>query len=347
MVVFMIDIDVALVNGLGYTLHWQRRRQYRSSGSGFIIDTSRRVILTNAHCIEWHAQVKVQQRGQDTKYLARVVSVGWEADCAVLTVEAAGNWAAGQGKGTLEFSVSICAACFLYTAAKEVDDDSDEEQEKISDLREAAFTEVQLSKKVPHLEEHVLCVGFPVGGDTISVTSGVVSRVEVMTYAQTCSELLGIQIDAAINSGNSGGPAFNANGECLGMAFQSLSSDQAENIGYVIPTVVIMHFLSDLLKHNGTYTGFPTLGIETQTMENAQLREAFGMTAKQKGLLVNRIAPTCAVAKVLQLGDVLLSFDKEPIANDGTIMFRKPGPLEYGSLRAHVAFLHVLQSGPP
>lgn len=262
-----------------FSLPWQRRRQYRSSGSGFIIDTSRRVILTNAHCIEWHAQVKVQQRGQDTKYLARVVSVGWEADCAVLTVE------------DDEFWRNIKA--------------------------------VQLSKKVPHLEEHVLCVGFPVGGDTISVTSGVVSRVEVMTYAQTCSELLGIQIDAAINSGNSGGPAFNANGECLGMAFQSLSSDQAENIGYVIPTVVIMHFLSDLLKHNGTYTGFPTLGIETQTMENAQLREAFGMTAKQKGLLVNRIAPTCAVAKVLQLGDVLLSFDKEPIANDGTIMFRK------------------------
>ncbi|OLP78135.1 Protease Do-like 9, partial [Symbiodinium microadriaticum] len=230
MVVFMIDIDVALVNGLGYTLHWQRRRQYRSSREAQHSECwfGVAVILTNAHCIEWHAQVKVQQRGQDTKYLARVVSVGWEADCAVLTVEAAGNWAAGQGKGTLEFSVSICAACFLYTAAKEVDDDSDEEQEKISDLREAAFTEVQLSKKVPHLEEHVLCVGFPVGGDTISVTSGVVSRVEVMTYA----------------------PAL----ECTLLEdhpFQSLSSDQAENIGYVIPTVVIMHFLSDLLKHNG------------------------------------------------------------------------------------------------
>lgn len=45
-------------------------------------------------------------------------------------------------------------------------------------------------------------MGFPVGGDTISVTSGVVSRVEVMTYAAACSELLGIQIDAAINSGD-------------------------------------------------------------------------------------------------------------------------------------------------
>ena len=38
-------------------------------------------------------------------------------------------------------------------------------------------------------------------------------------------------------SSSSAGPAFNANGECLGMAFQSLSSDSAENIGYVIPTV--------------------------------------------------------------------------------------------------------------
>lgn len=261
-----------------FSLPWQRRRQYRSSGSGFVIDAKRRVILTNAHCIEWHTQVKVQRRGCDTKHLAKVVSVGWEADCAVLTVENDEFW---------------------------------------QDIKV-----VQLSKKVPHLEEHVLCVGFPVGGDTISVTSGVVSRVEVMTYAAACSELLGIQIDAAINSGNSGGPAFNANGECLGMAFQSLSSDSAENIGYVIPTVVIMHFLNDLLKH-GSYTGFPTIGVETQTMENPHLREAFGMSPKQKGLLVNRIAPTCAVAKLLEVGDVLLSFDKEPIANDGTVVYRK------------------------
>lgn len=43
-----------------------------------------------------------------------------------------------------------------------------------------------------------------------------------------------------------------------------------------------------------------------------------GMSPKQKGLLINRIAPTCAVAKILKVGDVLLSFDKEPIANDGT-----------------------------
>jgi len=288
-----------------FSLPWQRRKQFRSSGSGFCIDRERRVILTNAHCIEWNAQVKVQRRGSDTKHLAKVVSVGWECDCAVLTVEDDEFW---DGIQT-----------------------------------------VQLSKKVPRLEEPVLCVGFPVGGDTISVTSGVVSRVEVMTYAQTCAELLGIQIDAAINSGNSGGPAFNNTGECLGIAFQSLGADQAENIGYVIPTVVVLHFLNDLLKH-GKYTGFPTLGVDTQTMENTHLREAFGMKPKQKGILVSRVAPTCAASKVLKPNDVLLSFDGEQIANDGTISFRKHERVAFSWLVAQKfygepATLTVLRDG--
>lgn len=63
---------------------------------------------------------------------------------------------------------------------------------------------------------------YPIGGDTMSVTSGVVSRIEVTSYVHGAAELLGIQIDAAINSGNSGGPAFNSRGECVGIAFQSL-----------------------------------------------------------------------------------------------------------------------------
>ena len=61
---------------------------------------------------------------------------------------------------------------------------------------------------------------YPIGGDSQSVTSGVVSRIEVTSYVHGSSELLGMQIDAAINSGNSGGPAFNGAGECVGIAFQ-------------------------------------------------------------------------------------------------------------------------------
>jgi S1-C subfamily serine protease len=57
---------------------------------------------------------------------------------------------------------------------------------------------------LPRLQDAVAVVGYPIGGDTISVTSGVVSRIEVTAYVHASTELLGIQIDAAINSGNSG-----------------------------------------------------------------------------------------------------------------------------------------------
>jgi hypothetical protein len=42
-------------------------------------------------------------------------------------------------------------------------------------------------------------VGYPIGGDTMSVTSGVVSRIEVTSYVHGAAELLGIQIDAAVS----------------------------------------------------------------------------------------------------------------------------------------------------
>lgn len=105
----------------------------------------------------------------------------------------------------------------------------------------------------------------------MSVTSGVVSRIEVTSYVHGAAELLGIQIDAAINSGNSGGPSFNENGECVGIAFQSLKHEDAENIGYIIPTPVIEHFIRDYDVH-GQYTGFPCLGVEWQKLENPDLR---------------------------------------------------------------------------
>lgn len=69
-----------------------------------------------------------------------------------------------------------------------------------------------------------------------------------------------LQIDAAINSGNSGGPAFNDKGNCVGIAFQSLKHEDVENIGYVIPTPVIQHFIQDYEK-NEAYTGNFSLGL--------------------------------------------------------------------------------------
>lgn len=61
-----------------FSLPWQRKRQYSSSSSGFIIGGRR--VLTNAHSVEHHTQVKLKKRGSDTKYLATVLSIGTECD---------------------------------------------------------------------------------------------------------------------------------------------------------------------------------------------------------------------------------------------------------------------------
>lgn len=61
-----------------FSLPWQRKRQYSSSSSGFIIKGRR--VLTNAHSVEHHTQVKLKKRGSDTKYLATVLAIGTECD---------------------------------------------------------------------------------------------------------------------------------------------------------------------------------------------------------------------------------------------------------------------------
>ncbi|CAI7880690.1 unnamed protein product, partial [Closterium sp. NIES-54] len=202
---------------------------------------------------------------------------------------------------------------------------------------------------LPHLQDPVTVVGYPIGGDTISVTSGVVSRIEVTAYVHGASELLGVQIDAAINSGNSGGPAFNAAGECVGIAFQSMRGDEAENIGYIIPTPVIHHFISDY-DRNGHYTGFPILGVEWQKMENPDMRKALGMEAGQKGVRVRRLEPTSPAAQLLQTSDILLSFDGVAVANDGTVPFRKGERIGFSYLvsqkyEGETAQISVLRAG--
>uniref|UniRef100_A0ACD5ZLF3 Uncharacterized protein n=1 Tax=Avena sativa TaxID=4498 RepID=A0ACD5ZLF3_AVESA len=257
-----------------FSLPWQRKRQYSSSSSGFIIGGRR--VLTNAHSVEHFTQVKLKKRGSDTKYLATVLAIGTECDIALLTVSDDEFW---EGVSPVEFG------------------------------------------SLPALQDAVTVVGYPIGGDTISVTSGVVSRIEVLSYVHGSTELLGLQIDAAINSGNSGGPAFNDRGICVGIAFQSLKHEDAENIGYVIPTPVIKHFIQDYEK-SGAYTGFPIIGIEWQKMENPDLRKAMGMKPDQKGVRVRRVEPTAPESGCLQPSDIILSFDGIDIANDGTVPFR-------------------------
>ena len=64
-----------------FSLPWQRKRQYSSSSSGFVI--SRKRVITNGHSVEHYTQVKLKKRGSDTKYLATVLAIGTECDIGI------------------------------------------------------------------------------------------------------------------------------------------------------------------------------------------------------------------------------------------------------------------------
>jgi len=187
---------------------------------------------------------------------------------------------------------------------------------------ESFWTDVECLEfgDIPELQESITVIGYPTGGDNISVTKGVVSRIEETYYSHGHFRLLAIQIDAAINPGNSGGPALSTDMKVVGVCFETLMN--AENIGYIIPIPVVKHFLEDAKRP--TYSGFCDIGIQIQLMESDCIRTALGMGPKQTGILINKVYPL-AKAGVLKKNDVILSIDGSPIGNDGTIPFREEG----------------------
>ena len=170
---------------------------------------------------------------------------------------------------------------------------------------------------LPEKQSEVGVYGFPVGGDMLSITEGIVSRVEHQSYSHSDCALLAIQIDAAINPGNSGGPAI-AEGQVVGVAMQGLNG--ADDVGYIIPPSVIQQFLTDI--EDGSYAGTPVLGISYQRMENPGMRRFYGMADEQSGVLITSVARDAASGGILNEGDVLLSINGHPVENDATVEFR-------------------------
>lgn len=167
--------------------------------------------------------------------------------------------------------------------------------------------------KLPRARDKVVSVGFPLGGEQMNYNEGVVSRIVTRPYAHSGITNMIVQTDAAINSGNSGGPVFSAgSGLCLGVAAQKMSSQ--DRIGYFIPIPVVKQFLDDLTV-DGKIDGIPTLGIIFQQMENASLRKYYKMGERTGALIVDASCETGSTA-LLKKGDVLLSVDGRVITNE-------------------------------
>jgi len=182
---------------------------------------------------------------------------------------------------------------------------------------------------LPMLQDAIVVIGYPIGGDTVSVTAGVVSRVEMMPYSHGQAELLGVQVDSAINPGNSGGPAFNSERQVVGVAFQGLAPTEAEAIGYIIPFVVVQHFLDDVARNEGRYTGFCSTGFEWSKLENKDMRASLGLTTPDLGVLVKHVEKPTLAAEKLSKGDVVTHIDGVPISSGGTVPYRSGARISF------------------
>ena len=174
-----------------------------------------------------------------------------------------------------------------------------------------------LGNEVPKLDTTVKVIGFPIGGERISVTRGVVSRVDYQGYTHSgVDQHLAIQIDAAINPGNSGGPVLQ-DGAVIGVAFQGYSGDVAQNTGYMIPVPVMKRFLKDV--EDGSYDRYVDLSIAHFEILNPAQRKALKLPDDDAGVLVSNVDGDGSCWNVLNPGDVLLAIDGHTIESNGSI----------------------------
>src|SRR5439155_4518625 len=138
------------------------------------------------------------------------------------------------------------------------------------------------AKDLPDIKDVVMAYGFPQGGTSLSITKGIVSRIEFTHYNFPVSGLR-IQIDAAINPGNSGGPAV-VGDKMIGLAYSHLGG--ADNIGYIIPCEEIELFLQDIA--DGHYDGKPAIFDYLQTLENPALRKFLKLDKSVEGIVVHQ-----------------------------------------------------------
>mmetsp|Transcript_19849 Transcript_19849/g.44233 ORF Transcript_19849/g.44233 Transcript_19849/m.44233 type:complete len:720 (+) Transcript_19849:118-2277(+) len=255
-----------------YAEPWRTRTQTSSSGTGFLV--SGRRIITNAHVVQNCTHVRARKSLSPVMFSCTVEWLSIPLDLAVLTVnnEDAFFGVGAAAAASVVSAISEGPAPSEPAPAEDAAGSTDANADASADGTDTAVatTSADTAKSgaapkissdvglplcpiLPRLDENVTCVGFPQGGQQISVTRGVVSRVDVDSHG-----VLRIQIDAAINPGNSGGPVFDELGRVIGIASSGMRG--SSNIGYIIPTEVLSHFM-----------GMTEDGLEASPLERSAL----------------------------------------------------------------------------
>ncbi len=241
-----------------------------STGTGFVYKTDKEkgYILTNDHVIDGADKVKVVF-SNDTKEEVEIVGSDSYSDVAVLSIE----------------------------------------KEKVLKVAEIGSSE---SLKVGDTS---FAVGAPLDSSTYAwtVTRGVISgknrAVAVSgqnSYSSTIMEVL--QTDTAINSGNSGGPLCNSNGEVIGITNMKLASSTVEGMGFAIPIETAVKNAETII--DGGKVSYPYLGVSITTTINRY-------TGEYTGLYIESVEKNSPASKAgLKKGDKIVKINDKEVNND-------------------------------
>jgi large subunit ribosomal protein L28 len=169
---------------------------------------------------------------------------------------------------------------------------------------------------MPNKTDKIFVVGFPLGGSNLSIASGIVNRLEAMSYYENVVSGVTIQIDATVNPGNSGGPGLNSDGKIVGVTVSKISTQDVSNIGFLIPITFLKFFLHRHL--NGNTLGLCDSDMAFIKLINPVQREFLGLT-KESGVLVSGIGENSIFYKKIKPGDILLKLDDKQISSNGNM----------------------------
>lgn len=168
------------------------------------------------------------------------------------------------------------------------------------------FTFVRLADAQPRIGEWVVAIGNPFGlGGT--VTAGIVSQQGRDIQPGPFDEF--IQIDAAINRGNSGGPTFNARGEVIGVN-TAIFSPSGGNVGvaFAVPSTLVQEVVAELIESGAVARGW--LGVNIQAI-TPELAEGIGRDSTEGAIIVSAADGSPAQIAGLQSGDTILQVEDE------------------------------------
>ena len=187
------------------------------------------------------------------------------------------------------------------------------------------FSYVKLADQPPRVGDWVLTAGNPlaVGG---TVTAGIVSARERDIEVGSAKDF--IQIDAAINSGDAGGPSFNTRGDVIGVNSMIYSPSQGSvGVAFAVPADTVKAVIPQLKEKGAVTRGW--IGTKVQSV-TPELADGLGLS-NLRGAIVANVQDNGPAAKAgLRSGDVITSVGGESVKNANELT-RKVGAMAPGS----------------